>query len=536
MKKILKAVVSRIDKKLEKYDPIKQAEAGTGGQRSRYYDKTGIAKHREWRGVEDTLFDYSVWLKNLGAMGIMVAKSPVRTLKAFWEYRWMGSFLGTFAFLDRCLEGYRGPELRAGGANLSAIVKNVTVKLGIVIQNDRRFGEAKNSDRLVGMDETLPPLFLTGFKDLILFPMQTFPEFLICDIDQQLMPYYIDVAESFGLPADVCARCAAETGVAIDDAFPIYGKAILTTNMPCNASEATSMFQTRRIGLPDFVAAMPMLHNEAEVHKYTEQILRDAIAFVEEHYGVKYDWDAFFQHAKSMNEQNRIELEKWEIFKTDYSALSGIAESLYRLYSWASANGTDDRFLKNDRKVIEIMRRAYEERHRPFGGKTRHRAFLWAPSAVYYTDFPTWLQNCWGVCIVLNMDSTMGYNMISEDDPEQAIRDLALFEEKGVMRHHAVGGWDNINAVWDWAKRFNCDMVIFNDNVACKGMNGVHGMMEEQARALGIHFLFVEHDLEDCRTIPRRAMREQVNKYMSIVLGEEPLDATLVDFDDSEAW
>ena len=76
----------------------------------------------------------------------------------------------------------------------------------------------------------------------------------------------------------------------------------------------------------------------------------------------------------------------------------------------------------------------------------------------------------------------MGHNMISTDDPEQAIKDLALFSEKGVMRHHAVGGWDNVNAVWDWAKSFNCDMVLMNDNVACKGMNGVHAMMEEQAR------------------------------------------------------
>jgi hypothetical protein len=67
-------------------------------------------------------------------------------------------------------------------------------------------------------------------------------------------------------------------------------------------------------------------------------------------------------------------------------------------------------------------------------------------------------------------------------------------------------------------------------------MNGVHGLMEEQARQKGMHFLFVEHDLEDCRTIPRREMRRQVNNYMSVVLGETPLDETLVDFDDSEAW
>ena len=116
------------------------------------------------------------------------------------------------------------------------------------------------------------------------------------------------------------------------------------------------------------------------------------------------------------------------------------------------------------------------------------------------------------------------------------MNDLALFSEKGVMRHHAVGGWENVNALWDWAERFNCDMILFNDNVACKGMNGVHAMMEEQARERGMKFCFIEHDLEDCRTISRRDMRSQINKYMSVVLGEQPLDATLVDFDDSEAW
>ena len=104
------------------------------------------------------------------------------------------------------------------------------------------------------------------------------------------------------------------------------------------------------------------------------------------------------------------------------------------------------------------------------------------------------------------------------------------------MRHHAVGGWDNVNAVWEWAARFNCDMVIFNDNVACKGMNGVHALMEEQARDLGFRFVFLEHDLEDCRTISRRDMRNTINKYMSVVLNEKPLDETLVDFDDSLAW
>ena len=540
MKKIVRkaaeAAAGFLDRKLERFDPKWQAEHGTGGLRSRYQDKTGIARYREWRGVKDTLVDYGAWLNNFLAMGAMVASAPLACLKGFWEYRWMGSYLGTFAFIDRLFEGYRGEELKVAHMNMHCIVESLTKKIALVLANDARLGGGPLTERIVPLDEVLPPLFMTGFPRLIPIPIQTLPEFIICDIDQNLQPYYIDVAESYGLAPDVCSRCAAETGIAIDDDFPIVGRAVLTTNMPCNASEATSMFQRRRFGLPDFPVTMAMIHNEPGAHPYSKQVLRDAIAFIEEHYGETYDWHALFTRARHMNEQNRIELEKWDLFKTPYSPLCGVAETLYRLYSWAAVNGQEDRFTINDRKVLEIMQRCYQRKYQPFGGKTRHRAFLWGPSAVYYTDFPTWCQNCWGINIVLNMDSTMGHNMIDTSDPEKAMEDLALFSEKGVMRHHAVGGWDNVNALWDWAKKFQCDMVLFNDNVACKGMNGVHALMEEQARDLGFSFIFVEHDLEDCRTVSRRDMRRRVSDYMSVVLGEEPLDETLVDFDDSQAW
>ncbi|MFR5781390.1 MAG: hypothetical protein ACLUEK_05905 [Oscillospiraceae bacterium] len=91
-------ITAFVDKKLQKFDPKWQAENGTGGLRSRFYDKTGIAKYREWRGVHDTMVDYLAWLNNLKSMGLMVASAPLPVLKGMWEYRWMGSYLGTFAY------------------------------------------------------------------------------------------------------------------------------------------------------------------------------------------------------------------------------------------------------------------------------------------------------------------------------------------------------------------------------------------------------------------------------------------------------
>ena len=74
------------------------------------------------------------------------------------------------------------------------------------------------------------------------------------------------------------------------------------------------------------------------------------------------------------------------------------------------------------------------------------------------------------------------------------------------------------------------------DQISCKGMDGLTGVFDDQARERDVKFVWVKQDLMDPRTISRRDMREQVNQYMSTVLQENPLDPTLVDFEDDLAW
>lgn len=74
------------------------------------------------------------------------------------------------------------------------------------------------------------------------------------------------------------------------------------------------------------------------------------------------------------------------------------------------------------------------------------------------------------------------------------------------------------------------------DQISCKGMDGLLGMFEDQARERNINFIWVSQDLMDYRTITRRDMREQVNKYMTTVLQEKPIDERMLEFDDSLAW
>ena len=116
------------------------ADKKVKGSGDRFLPGSNIAKHREWRGLKDTWYDYVEWVKVLGIMGGFVAKSPVRIARGMLTYRWMGSYLGTFMFIDRLFEGYRGYELRIAHANMHAIVQSLTKKIALVLSHDLRSG------------------------------------------------------------------------------------------------------------------------------------------------------------------------------------------------------------------------------------------------------------------------------------------------------------------------------------------------------------------------------------------------------------
>ncbi len=67
-------------------------------------------------------------------------------------------------------------------------------------------------------------------------------------------------------------------------------------------------------------------------------------------------------------------------------------------------------------------------------------------------------------------------------------------------------------------------------------MGAISGLFEEGARQRGIKMCIVRQDLMDPTSISRKDMRRDVNVFMQNVMGEEPLDPTLVDFDDDLSW
>ncbi len=502
-----------------------------------HQDKTWLLKHREWRGFKDTAYDFWRWLINWKDMIKMVLKAPVSTVKGLLRYRWMSTYLSTPAFVDRHTEGYRGTQLRAAHLHYNMIVKHATDIINLTFIADEKINpNNKYSKKIVCVDELIPVEFMAGFPNLKVIPMQTIPIFFSSFMDQLITPHYLDEIESYGVPADVCPLPSAEAGVAVVDDYPKLGACMIACNMPCDGSIMTSSFQDRRFKLPTHVYNVPLRYNEESVQEYAVEEVKQLIKFVEDQTGEKFDWDAFLTALNNYNKQLDYEMQKWEINKTDYPQLTGATFWIYRLYYYHLSGGYDKRFLNVDKKVNALITKGYKNKEK-VSKVMRHRALVWSCPANYYTSLASWLENCWGMNVVMDMETMISYIKFRTDTHEHALEDLAKSYQRTTMRKHTKGGYRNVvDEMWRVAEEYNVDTIIMYDQISCKGMDGLVGTFDDQARERKINFIWVKQDLMDPRTISRRDMRDQINKYMFAVLKEEPVDPTLVDFDDSAAW
>ena len=181
----------------------------------RFDPEKGRFRYRELRGVRDTAFDFYMWLKCWKDMIVFVAKCPVSAVRALFRYQWFSTYLTYPNFVDRGTLGMRGNQLRMARAQYDRIVKKATDLLRISFVADEHFHPGnKLSKKIVLFDELVPGQIMAGFPNLIYLPAQVLPVFLCSILNQQITPPYLDAAENFGIPADVCPLPSAEAGCA----------------------------------------------------------------------------------------------------------------------------------------------------------------------------------------------------------------------------------------------------------------------------------------------------------------------------------
>ena len=490
---------------------------------------------REWRGVKDTWYDYTCWLNNWKLMIGFMAKPA--NLKGFFRYRWMMNYLSVPDFVDRHTEGLRGPQLRIAHKEFDFIVAHVCDTIGNLFRADPLCGNDKEFNKtVVVFDENMMSQIMNGFPNLHMVCREIPIIYTPSTVTQEGVIHYIDVAQQYGIPGDVCPMPSAEFGVALEDDYPHVGVCMVQCNTTCDGSLMGNGLEARRFEVPTFQLAVPIRHTQESVQEYGAAEIANCIKFIEEQTGEKFDWDHYFKCMKTFNNQTKLFHEWLEMSRTEYPQVIGNNVALYRDAYYQVGGGRDVKFLENDQEITKIAWQGYKDKVSCVS-KVRHRAVLWGVQAQYYTAFPIWLQNCWGILPLIDMLSLTSTKLYSEDNKEQAMYDLAHLYMNMNMRNRSNGGYEvGVEDIWRFCEEFNADMLIMYEHIGCKSMSGYHGMIEEEARKRGLHLVWVTHGLMDPRAASRADMRNEVSMYMRSVLNEEPLDPSLEEINDGNAW
>ena len=502
----------------------------------RLYKKGAMATvRREWRGVADTAYDFYEWLRIWGMLLGTFSKDLIPALNSVLHYRWMMSYLCCVGFMDKNTMGQHGAALKMSHLMIYDIFRYVAENLVLQAKGDAKNGNsAELNKKVVLFDEMTMGQIMAGFPDLIGIPYQLFAVFLVSEIDQLTCVPYIDAVESFGLPADCCPVPSSECGALVLDALPHMGKCFISSSMPCDGSTMASSYMSRRFpDLPVFHLCFPVRYEDEETVQCAAEDIKACIKFIEEQTGAKWSWDAYFSAMKRFNTETSYELEKWAVNQTAYPQIISPCYELFRKWNYEMDGGIDPRILKTFKKVNKIMLKAYERKEEAWPGKMKYRAIVWSCPAHYYANFSNWLANCWGVNVLVEMESLNFTKQLETEDKEEALRDLGRLYERMVMRRHTNGGYQHVvDELWKQCEIWNVDLIIMYQNVACKNMATVQGILDDQAREQNRKMIWIEHDLMDPRTVSRRQMRDKVSEYMRTVMHAEPLDPTLVDFED----
>lgn len=500
-----------------------------------YRDGAMCTVRREWRGIKDTVYDFYEWARLWGMLLMSFSKDLIPAMNQTLYYRWMVSYFCCHSFMDKNILGLRGSNLRMSHELTYCIYRYVAENLVILAKGDRRNGNSEElNSKLVLIDEMTMAQIMAGFPTLYGIPHQLLPVFLVSEIDQLTCIPYIDAVESFGLPADTCPVPTSECGALVIDALPHLGSCYISSSMPCDGSVMASSYFGRRFpDIPVHHLCFPVRYEDELTLDAAVEDVKECIHFIENQTGEKWSWDAYFTAIKRFNIETDYELQKWEINKTAYPQLIGPTYELFRKWCYEMDGGLDPRTIKSCEKVNKILLKGYKNKEQAWRNKMRYRAITWSCPPHYYANFSNWLANSWGINVVVEMESLNFTKHLNTSDETEALRDMARLYERMVMRRHTNGGYHNVvTELWRQCEAWNTGIVIMWQHVACKNMATVQGLLDEQGRELGLHLIWIPHDLMDPRTVSRRTMRDTVSSYMDTVMNAKPVDETLLDFAD----
>ncbi len=361
------------------------------------------------------------------------------------------------------------------------------------------------------------PELINGLDGVQTMPIEvlTVLQDLVGEVDYTLA--LIDEAEAHGVAPEVCSIDKAAVGAVLKDLYP-EARCGLYHNTPCDSQIAAIKSLTVLTGKPMRLMDVPYLSGDREV-TYLAAQYRDAVPFLEEHTGRKFDWDRFREVCEQSNRAAEY-LRDWNELRRhnpcpQVSKIVALNTALLVAFSGDPIGADIARAFRDEAKErIERGESAVE------GGES-YRA-IWYQDPVWWDlQFYDWMES--ELKLVIPMD-LFGYYapeaLIDTSSPQTMLEGLARKNLRVMpMSRQFKGPIDYfIDDYLRMCEEYEADFGIFAGHVACKhGLGGI-GLFREASREAGIPLHYFEFDMFDPRVTPVETIQEELSNFIEDVV------------------
>lgn len=316
--------------------------------------------------------------------------------------------------------------------------------------------------------------------------------------------YFIDFIENAGMPKTMCSYHKALLGAAFSGVLP-RPRFIMFTTMVCDANMITFRALADYWQIPIFTVDIPNSSDEGTV-SYVEDQLKEAVSFIEENTGKKFD----FEKLKEVVRRENRSMKLYKEFLRELSVKNipnDFTSEMYKLFFTHILNGTEEaekyfEMLLNDAKKIN-------ENHSGIRILWCHTIPYWQRSVrEIFEDNNRYHL----LCSDLNFDS------ITELDENRPLRSLAI----KLLNNHVRGpAKRRAGKILDMAKYLNAHGVVYFNHWGCKKTLGGAGISKKTIEDGGIPVLVLDGDGCDRENINDGQMKTRLQAFLEILEGKQ---------------
>ncbi|MBW1988691.1 MAG: 2-hydroxyacyl-CoA dehydratase [Deltaproteobacteria bacterium] len=445
---------------------------------------------------------------NLAKSGLRLG--PLRMVGDLFRYRWMTRLLNPNFLLKMATMTRTGPYKEANALVMTGIVEGALKILEDIYTRPGRHvlhEDLVTAELLYGMD--LAPW--QGEMLSVLGPM----------VEIAFAQRYLDAAVEAGYPPDMCGLNQTTVGLALEGQIP-KPRAIVTSNMPCDASLASYTGISRALGgVPVFRLDTPWgFYSERAVDYFVVQ-LKEMIAFLEEHTEGRMDWDRLREVCERRNAAHEYESALWDLMREKPAPMAGEPVYFGSLMHMTLSPGTPES-VEYWKRMVQIAGKL-----RKRGGALpdeRFRCAMWNAPTLPMPELFVWAEQKWGVALLMEMLTYHREQYIDTKSPETMLRGIARIIMQTPMARHARGPMDNFfSDLFHLYEYFGLDMIWLGGQIGCKNALATCGVLREKCRERGIPLLILDFDIADARVMSPAGIREQAERFMETVMHAEPL-------------